>query len=106
MSFFGGILNALGFESEQSENSVKKKNRKIETKASFNLKKDKIEKPDKIDGVRVVYLENKVDFEKALSIFKSGEPVLINYEYAADKSYAKGYFEGVIKMTRIKLRPL
>ena len=43
MSFFGGIFRALGFESEETEVKPKKKVKKVEQKAAFNLKKDKIE---------------------------------------------------------------
>ncbi len=98
MSFFGGILSALGFESEEDQ-KTKKKVKKPEPKAKFNLKKDKIERPDKIDGVKVVYIETKIDYDKPLAILKKGEPVLVNFEYADDKSRAMGFFEGAMKMS-------
>ena len=47
MGIFGGLFRALGFESEDDESKpVKKKTKKTEPKASYNLKKGKIEKPD------------------------------------------------------------
>ena len=96
MSFFGGVFRALGFESEETEVKPKKKVKKVEQKASFNLKKDKIERPDKIDGIKVVYIECMADCEKAIKIFKSDEPVLVNFDYADDKSRALGFIEGAM----------
>ena len=97
MSIFGGILSALGFESEDDQ-KARKKTKKTEPKAKFNLKKDKIERPDKIDGVKVIYIESSIDYDKPLAIFKRGDPVLVNFEYADDKSRAMGFFEGAMKM--------
>lgn len=98
MSFFGGIFKALGFESEETEVKPKKKVKKVEQKAAFNLKKDKIERPDRIDGIKVVYVECMADCEKAIKIFKTDEPVLVNFDYAEDKSRALGYIEGAMSM--------
>lgn len=92
MSFFGGLLSAFGIESE--DNNKVKKSKKVTPKASFNLKKEKIERPDKIDGIKVIYIESPSDYEKALNEFKKPSPVLINFEYSQDKSRAMGYFEG------------
>lgn len=95
MGFFGNIARALGFESEEQPIKARR-TRKTESKATFNLKKDKIERPDKIDGIRVVYIEKIDDMKKAFQIFNSDEPVLINIDYADDKSRALGYLEGAM----------
>lgn len=100
MGFFGNVFRALGFESEEEEVKSKKKVKKVEPKATFNLKKDKIERPDKIDGIKVIYIESMADCERAINLFKTDEPVLINFDYADDKSRALGYLEGAISMTK------
>ena len=99
MGFFGNIARALGFETEEEQTKTKKI-KKSEPKATFKLKKDKIERPDKIDGIRVIYVEKMEDVKKALSIFGNDEPVLVNIEYAQDKSRALGFLEGAIQMSK------
>lgn len=99
MGFFGNVFKVFGFESEEDEEKSKKKVKKVEPKATFNLKKDKIERPDRIDGIKVIYVEKVADCQRAISIFKTDEPVLINLDYAEDKSRALGYLEGAISMT-------
>lgn len=99
MGFFGNIARALGFETEDEQVKVKKV-KKTEPKATFNLKKDKIERPDKIDGIKVIYIEKIDDTKKALQIFKNDEPALVNIEYAEDKSRALGFLEGAIEMSK------
>ena len=91
----GIFMKALGFESENSEPKQKKKVKKAPSKASFNLKKDKIEKPDKIDGVKVIYVEENEQCYRALDYLKADEPVLLNFEQADDKSRCLGFFEGI-----------
>lgn len=98
MGFFGNIVRALGFETEE-EQVKSKRIKKSEPKATFNLKKDKIERPDKIDGIKVIYVEKIEDAKKALQIFKNDEPVLVNVEYSNDKSRALGFIEGAIEMS-------
>ncbi len=101
MGIFTEIFKALGFESESENNgNSRKKVKKVEPKASFNLKKDRIERPDRIDGVKVFYIENFEDCKKAIDLFKNDEPVLINFEYADDKLKALGFFEGAIFMSK------
>lgn len=95
MGIFNGFMRALGFESENAEPKAKKKAKKAPSKASFNLKKDKIEKPDKIDGIKVLYVEEKEQIFRALDYLKSDEPVLLNFDGIDDKSYCLGFFEGV-----------
>lgn len=99
MGFFGNIARALGFETEDEQVKVKKV-KKTEPKATFNLKKDKIERPDKIDGIKVIYVEKTDDTKKALQIFKNDEPALVNIEYAEDKSRALGFLEGATHMSK------
>lgn len=106
MSFFGNIFKVLGFETEDEAKISKKKVKKTETKASFNLKKDKIERPDQIDGVKVIYVEGTFSGKKALDIYNSGEPVLINLQDAEDKERMIGYFEGYVFATKGKIEPI
>lgn len=103
MSIFGGIFRALGFESEGQSVAPVKKKVKNQTKASFNLKKDRLERPDKIDGLRVIYIEGIDSCRRALTIFKAGEPVIINLDSAEDKMRALGFFEGYIENSTGKL---
>ena len=100
MGIFGGLFRALGFESEDDESKpVKKKTKKTEPKASYNLKKGKIEKPDVIDGVKVLYVEGIFSAKKALEIYKKDEPVLVNVQEAEDKERILGYLEGYVEAT-------
>lgn len=102
MGIFNGFMKALGFESENSQPKVKKKTKRAPSKASFNLKKDKIERPDKIDGIKVLYLEEKEQCFRALDYLHADEPVLLNFDDADDKSYCFGFFEGVEQSAKCK----
>lgn len=102
MGMFSGFMKVLGFESENIEEKSKKKNKKAPSKASFNLKKDKIERPDKIDGIKVIYPEEKEDCAKVFDYLNLDEPVLISFEEIDDKSYCLGFFEGVQQSTKSK----
>lgn len=102
MGIFNGFMKALGFESENVETKGKKKTKKAPSKASFNLKKDKIEKPDKIDGIKVLYLEEKEQCSRALDFLAADEPVLLSFDEIDDKSYCLGFFEGVQSSSKSK----
>ena len=106
MNIFGGLFRALGCESEDEVKTVKRKPKKTETKASFNLKKDKIEKPDRIDGVKVIYVEGIFSAKKALDIYKSGEPVLVNVQEAEERERMLGYLEGYVSATKGKVETI
>ncbi len=106
MGIFGGLFRALGFESEEEAKPVRKKSKKTETKASFNLKKDKIEKPDRIDGVKVIYVEGMFSAKKALDLYKAGEPVLVNVQEADERERILGYLEGFVTATGGKVETI
>ncbi len=106
MGIFGGLFRALGFESEDEAKPVRKKSKKTETKASFNLKKDKIEKPDRIDGVKVIYVEGMFSAKKALDLYKAGEPVLVNVQEADERDRILGYLEGFVTATGGKVETI
>lgn len=106
MGIFGGLFRALGFESEDEAKPVRKKSKKTETKASFNLKKDKIEKPDRIDGVKVIYVEGMFSAKKALDLYKAGEPVLVNVQEADERERILGYLEGFVTATGGKVETI
>lgn len=106
MGIFGGLFRALGFESEDEAKPVRKKSKKTETKASFNLKKDKIEKPDRIDGVKVIYVEGMFSAKKALDLYKAGEPVLVNVQEADERDRILGYLEGFVTATGGKIETI
>lgn len=102
MGIFNGLMKALGFESENAEQKSKKKSKKTPSKASFNLKKDKIEKPDKIDGIKVLYLEEKEMCTRTLDYLAADEPVLLSLDDADDRSYYLGFFEGIQSSSKAK----
>ena len=106
MGIFGGLFRALGFESEDEAKPVRKKSKKTETKASFNLKKDKIEKPDRIDGVKVIYVEGMFSAKQALDLYKAGEPVLVNVQEADERDRILGYLEGFVTATGGKVETI
>lgn len=106
MGIFGGLFRALGFESEDEAKPVRKKSKKTETKAFFNLKKDKIEKPDRIDGVKVIYVEGMFSAKKALDLYKAGEPVLVNVQEADERDRILGYLEGFVTATGGKVETI
>ena len=106
MGIFGGLFRALGFESEDEAKPVRKKSKKTETKASFNLKKDKTEKPDRIDGVKVIYVEGMFSAKKALDLYKAGEPVLVNVQEADERDRILGYLEGFVTATGGKVETI
>ena len=103
MSVFGSIFKALGFESQDDVKQVKKKTKKTQTKASFNLKKDKLERPDQIDGVKVIYAEGLFSAKKALEVYKNGQPILVNVQEAEEKERILAYLEGFIAATNGKI---
>ncbi len=103
MSIFGSIFKALGFESQDDVKQVKKKTKKTQTRASFNLKKDKLERPEQIDGVKVIYAEGLFSAKKALDIYRNGQPILVNVQEAEDKERILGYLEGFVVATNGKI---
>lgn len=103
MSVFGSIFKALGFESQDDVKQVKKKTKKIQTRASFNLKKDKLERPEQIDGVKVIYAEGLFSAKKALEVYKNGQPILVNVQEAEEKERILAYLEGFIAATNGKI---
>ena len=103
MSIFGSIFKALGFESQDDVKQVKKKTKKTQTRASFNLKKDKLERPEQIDGVKVIYAEGLFSAIKALDIYRNGQPILVNVQEAEDKERILGYLEGFVVATNGKI---
>ena len=103
MSVFGSIFKALGFESQDDVKQVKKKTKKTQTRASFNLKKDKLERPDQIDGVKVIYAEGLFSAKKALEVYKNGQPILVNVQEAEEKERILAYLEGFIAATNGKI---
>lgn len=102
MGFFNGVMKALGFESESDAQKTKKRTKNAPSKASFNLKKDKIERPDKIDGIKVIYVEEKQQALKAFDYLRADEPVLLNFDDVDDLSYYIGFFEGVQQNSKCK----
>ena len=106
MGILGGLFRAIGLESEDEAKPVRKKSKKTETKASFNLKKDKIEKPDRIDGVKVIYVEGMFSAKKALDLYKAGEPVLVNVQEADERDRILGYLEGFVTATGGKVETI
>lgn len=103
MSVFGSIFKALGFESQDDVKQVKKKTKKTQTRASFNLKKDKLERPEQIDGVKVIYAEGLFSAKKALEVYKNGQPILVNVQEAEEKERILAYLEGFIAATNGKI---
>ncbi len=103
MSVFGSIFKALGFESQDDVKQVRKRTKKTQTKASFNLKKDKLERPDQIDGVKVIYAEGLFSAKKALEVYKNGQPILVNVQEAEEKERILAYLEGFIAATNGKI---
>ncbi len=103
MSIFGSIFKVLGFESQDDVKQVKKKTKKTQNKASFNLKKDKLERPEQIDGVKVIYAEGLFSAKKALDIYKNGQPVLINVQEAEEKERILAYLDGFVSATNGKI---
>lgn len=103
MSIFGSIFRALGFESQDEVKQVKKRTKKTQAKASFNLKKDKLERPEQIDGVKVVYAEGLFSAKKALDIYKNSQPVLVNVQEAEEKERILAYLEGFVDATNGKI---
>ncbi len=103
MSIFGSIFRALGFESQDEVKQVKKRAKKAQAKASFNLKKDKLERPEQIDGVKVVYAEGLFSAKKALDIYKNSQPVLVNVQEAEEKERILAYLEGFVDATNGKI---
>ena len=99
MGFFGKIFEAMGFQSNQvSTKNVNKKEKNISTKASFKLKKrQKVEKVDNIDGIKVFYPEQLEMSKEIYEEFKKGEPVVIGFEYteAIEVDKIKAYFSGI-----------
>jgi len=106
MGFFGKVLEAMGFQStDEKEVKPKKKEKLVSTKASYNLKKkETVERLDNIDGIKVYYPEEYDEVKKLYEIFKAGDPIIINFDYAndADIERIKAYFSGVCDASNVK----
>ena len=105
MGFFSKMLGAIGFQSEETPKPVKKKEKNnVSTKASYNLKKKEVvEKIDNIDGIKVYYPEEYSEVKKLYEIYKVGDPIIINFDYAnEDADKIKAYFTGVSDATGVQ----
>lgn len=105
MGFFGKLLGAMGFESNEQVRPAKKKEKNISTKASYNLKKKEVvEKIDNIDGIKVYYPEKAEEARKFYEIFKAGDPIIINFDYADSMEIEKikAYFAGVCDASSVQ----
>ena len=105
MGLFGKILGVMGFESDEEVKPVKKKEKAVSTKASYNLKKKEVvEKIDNIDGIKVYYPEHISEVKKLYEIFKAGDPIIVNFDYADsnESDKIKAYFYGVSDASGVK----
>ncbi len=104
MGFFGKLLGAMGFESNEQV-KPKKREKNVSTKASYNLKKKEVvEKIDNIDGIKVYYPEKAEEVRKFYEIFKAGDPIIINFDYVdtVEREKIKAYFSGVCDATNVQ----
>ena len=100
MSFMSKFFSFLGFESEEKEKKVRQKKEKRKS-GSYNFKKkQKVEKPDNIDGVSVVYPEDFSDAERILEYLRNDEAVIISIDYLLKDDVEKvvAYLDGASKM--------
>lgn len=108
MGIFGKLFEVLGFESAEKKVSRKsKKQQKV--KASYNFKKkQKVEKIDNIDGIRVIYPEIFDDAKQYRDLVKQDQPFIISIEYSQKEELDKilSYFCGAIEMMGGELKLL
>ena len=89
MAIMGKILEFLGFEGNSKKEKVKPR-KKEKVKATYNFKKkQKVEKIDNIDGVRVVYPEIMDDCKKYIDDVRKKEPLIVSIEYCQKEEIAK-----------------
>ena len=100
MGFMGGLFKVLGFESE----SKPKKEKKVKTKASYDLSDSKNSKPSQIDGISVYYPEKKEQCKDFLEFVKEDKAVIISFEYCAnDENLALEFINGFVFGANCKL---
>lgn len=108
MGVFGKLFEVLGFENAEKKVSRKsKKQQKV--KASYNFKKkQKVEKIDNIDGIRVIYPEIFDDAKQYRDLVKQDQPFIISIEYSQKEELDKilSYFCGAIEMMGGELKLL
>lgn len=105
MGVFSKILGAMGFQSDEPQKPRKKEKNNISTKASYNLKKKEVvEKIDNIDGIKVYYPETSSEVKKLYEIFKQGEPIIVNFDYASEQESEKikMYFLGIADASNVQ----
>ena len=98
MGFFNKVLGVIGFQSTEAPKPRKKEKASVSTKASYNLKKKEVvEKIDNIDGIKVYYPEEFSEAKNLFDVFKLGDPIIINFDYAKeiDSEKIKAYFMGI-----------
>ena len=108
MGVFGKLFEVLGFE--RTEKKVRRKSKKQQkVKASYNFKKkQKVEKIDNIDGIRVIYPEIFDDAKQYRDLVKQDQPFIISVEYSQKEELDKilSYFCGAIEMMGGELKLL
>ena len=100
MSIMGKIFSVLGFEGNDEEKKPKSRKEK-KVKAKFNLKKkDKFQRKDNIDGIKVLYPEDFSDAEKILEYLKADETIIFSIELCEKVDVYKivAYLSGASKM--------
>ena len=105
MGLLGKMMGAIGFQSTDEKQKKKEKPIKMKKNASYDLRKqEKVEKTNNIDGIKVFYPEDISEVKKIYGIFKNGDPVIINFEYAdeVEKDKIKAYFYGVADASNVK----
>ena len=108
MSFMGKVFSYLGFEGSEKETKTREKKEKT-VKASYNFKKkNRFEKKDSIDGVKVLYPETLEDALKVCDYMKNDEAVIISIEHCQKSEIEKlvAYITGASEMVGGKIRTL
>lgn len=110
MGFFGGVFRALGFESDNTKVSKKKKRK---TKATYKLNDDRYSRANQIDGVPVYYPENLDQFLEFVDFVKNQKAVIISLQDCDKdiekrimdcmKGFAKGANARIINLNEQKL---